>query len=125
MLKFTFQMIAPEELCPEAVVSRINERFCRILKQDDFITLCCAILDTKNLSVALARAGHPPPLLCRPAEHTVFKLEPSGPPVGLDHRAVYERSEVGWNPGMSCCFTRTEPLKPFWAKARRRDWKRL
>ena len=99
MLKFTFQMIAPEELCPEAVVSRINERFCRILKQDDFITLCCAILDTKNLSVALARAGHPPPLLCRPAEHTVFKLEPSGPPVGLDHRAVYERSEVGWNPG--------------------------
>jgi phosphoserine phosphatase RsbU/P len=99
MLKFTFQMIGPAEPSPEAIVSRINERFCRILKQDDFITLCCAILDTKNLSVALARAGHPPAFLYRPAEHTALKLEPSGPPVGLDRGAIYERIQVPWNPG--------------------------
>jgi len=99
MLKFNFQMIGPDEPSPEAIVSHINERFCRILKQDDFITLCCAILDTKNFSVALARAGHPPAFLYRPAEHTALKLEPSGPPVGLDRGAIYERIQVQWNPG--------------------------
>jgi serine phosphatase RsbU (regulator of sigma subunit) len=99
MLKFTFQMVAPGEPSPVAIVSRINERFCRILKQDDFITLCCAVLDTKTLSLSLARAGHPPPFLYRPAEHTILKLEPSGPPVGLDREAIYERRQVQWNPG--------------------------
>jgi len=99
MLKFTFQMVAPGEPSPEAIVSRINERFCRILKQDDFITLCCAVLDTKTLSMALARAGHPPPFLYRPAEHTILKLEPSGPPVGVDREAVYENRRVQCTPG--------------------------
>jgi serine phosphatase RsbU (regulator of sigma subunit) len=99
MLKFTFQMIAPSEPSPEAIVSRINERLCRILKQDDFITLCCAILDTSTSSLALARAGHPPPFLYRPAEHTTLKLEPLGQPVGLDRGAIYERIQVKWNPG--------------------------
>ena len=99
MLKFTFQMVAPGEPSPEAIVSRINERFCRILKQDDFITLCCAVLDTKTLSMALARAGHPPPFLYRPAEHTMLKLEPPGPPVGVDREAVYEQKHVQCTPG--------------------------
>ena len=99
MLKFTFQAEASGEPSPEAIVSRINERFCRILKQDDFITLCCAVLDTKTLSMALARAGHPAPFLYRPAENTILKLEPSGPPVGLDREAIYERKQVEWNPG--------------------------
>ena len=99
MLKFTFQAEASGEPSPEAIVARINERFCRILKQDDFITLCCAVLDTKTLSMALARAGHPPPFLYRPAENTILKLEPSGPPVGLDREAIYEGRQVNWNPG--------------------------
>jgi phosphoserine phosphatase RsbU/P len=99
MLKFTFQIIAPGEPRPEAIVSRINERFCRILKQDDFITLCCAVLDPKTLSMALARAGHPPPFLYRPDEHTILKLEPSGPPVGIDREAVYEQRHLHWIPG--------------------------
>jgi serine phosphatase RsbU (regulator of sigma subunit) len=104
MLKFTFERIAPVEPSPEAIVSRINERFCRILKQDDYITLCCAILDTKALSVSLARAGHPPAFLYRPAEHTIFKLEPSGLPVGLDRAGIYEQSQVKWNSGDALLF---------------------
>ena len=99
MLKFTFQMIASEEPSPEAIVTRINQRFCRILKQDDFITLCCAVLDAKTLSVTLARAGHPPPFLYRPADHTVLKLDPPGPPVGLDQEALYETMRAQWTPG--------------------------
>jgi len=99
MLKFTFEMVASEEPSPEAIVSRINERFCRILKQDDFITLCCAILDTRTLSIALARAGHPAPFLYRLAEHRVLTLEPSGPPVGVNRDAVYEGSRLQCSPG--------------------------
>jgi sigma-B regulation protein RsbU (phosphoserine phosphatase) len=99
MLKFTFQAEASGEPAPEVIVRRINERFCRILKQDDFITLCCAVLDAKTLSMALARAGHPPPFLYRPADHTVLRLEPSGPPVGLDREAVYETKQVQLTPG--------------------------
>ncbi len=94
MLKSTFQTAASGEPSPEGIVSRINERFCRILKQDDFITLCCAVLDTKALSVALARAGHPAPFLYRPSEHSILRLEPSGPPVGLAGNAIYERKQA-------------------------------
>jgi sigma-B regulation protein RsbU (phosphoserine phosphatase) len=99
MLKFTFERIAPSERSPGAIISRINERFCRILKNNDFITLCCAILDTKTLSLALARAGHPPPFLYRPAEHRTLKIDPLGQPVGLDRWAVYEQSHLRCNPG--------------------------
>ena len=99
MLKFTFQMEASGEPSPEAIVSRINEKFCQILKQDDFITLCCAVLDTKTLSMAVARAGHPPPFLYRSDGNTLLRLEPSGPPVGVDPKAIYERTQVEWNPG--------------------------
>ena len=99
MLKFTFQAEALGEPAPEAIVSRINKKFCRILRGDDFITLCCAVLDAKTLSIVLARAGHPPPFLYRPAENTILKLEPSGPPIGLDPEAVYERKQVQWTPG--------------------------
>jgi sigma-B regulation protein RsbU (phosphoserine phosphatase) len=104
MLKFTFEMLAPGEPSPEAIVARINERFCRILKQGDYVTLCCAIFDTKTLAVALARAGHPPPLLYRPGEHAILKLAPSGPPVGVDRDAIYERGQVEWNPGDALLF---------------------
>jgi serine phosphatase RsbU (regulator of sigma subunit) len=104
MLKFTFEIIAPAEPSPQAIVSRLNQRFCRILRQDDFITLCCAILDIKTLSIALATAGHPAPFLYRPAEHRILKPEPSGPPVGLDRDAVFDQSQVEWKPGDALFF---------------------
>jgi serine phosphatase RsbU (regulator of sigma subunit) len=104
MLKFTFQTIAPGEPSPEAIVSRINQRFCRILKQDDFITLCCAVFDPENMSVALAGAGHPPPFLYRPSGQIILKLESSGPPVGVDRDAVYERKQLDWIPGDALFF---------------------
>jgi len=99
MLKFTFQMEASGDPSPEAIVSRINEKFCRILKQDDFITLCCAVLDAKALTMDLVAAGHPPPFLWSSAGALAPKPWPSGLPVGIDPEAVYEGRKVALNPG--------------------------
>ena len=99
MLKFTFQMEASGDSSPEAIVSRINEKFCRILKQDDFITLCCAVLDTKTLTVDLVAAGHPPPFLWRSRGGLEPKPWPSGLPVGVDPETLYEGRQAALNPG--------------------------
>ena len=99
MLKFTFQMEASGDSSPEALVSRINEKFCRILKQDDFLTLCCAVLDTKTLTMDLVTAGHPPPILWRSSGGLEPKPWPSGPPVGVDPEAVYKGRQAALNPG--------------------------
>jgi sigma-B regulation protein RsbU (phosphoserine phosphatase) len=66
--------------------------------------MCCAILDSDTLSVALATAGHPAPFLYRPAEHRILKLESSGPPVGLDRDAIFEQCQVDWKPGDALFF---------------------
>ncbi len=99
MLKFTFQMEASCDPSPVAIVSRMNEKFCRILKQDGFITLCCAVLDTKTLIMDLVVAGHPPPFLWSSPKNPVRRLESSGPPLSVDPDAIYERRQVPLNPG--------------------------
>jgi hypothetical protein len=58
--------------------------------------------------VVLRKAGTLQRILKRivglPGEHAILKLAPSGPPVGVDRDAIYERGQVEWNPGDALLF---------------------
>ncbi|MBN2123924.1 MAG: SpoIIE family protein phosphatase [Deltaproteobacteria bacterium] len=93
MLKSSLQMDGIEALSPSEVLSKINGRFCRIFRHEDYITLCYGIIDTGKPVIRLARAGHPYPVLVRPASGGYEELAPPGPPVGLEEGASYETAE--------------------------------
>jgi len=99
MLKVSLQMDNIGDLTPEDIVSKINRKFCQILKHNDYMTLCYGIIDTKDSVLNLVRAGHPYPILYRASLKDAVELRPSGPPVGIEMEASYENMEVRLHPG--------------------------
>ena len=104
MLKISLQMDYIGDLSPEEMVSKINKRFCQILKNDDYITLCLGIVDTKHSLLNLVRAGHPYPVLYQASFKNAIELISSGPPVGIEMGAYYENMEVQIYPGDTLFF---------------------
>lgn len=94
MLKFSLQMDNIKDLSPAEIISNINEKFCQILKHEDYITLCYGLIDTKHSTMNLVRAGHPYPILFSASGKETSELKPSGPPVGVDREASFENMEV-------------------------------
>lgn len=99
MLKFSLQLDAMEENGPQEILARINRKFCQVLKQGDYITLCLGLIDVRNHTLALARAGHPHPLLFRSSPRDARWLAPSGPPIGIEEGSVYQAMVVDLKPG--------------------------
>ncbi|MEW6667836.1 MAG: DUF484 family protein [Thermodesulfobacteriota bacterium] len=99
MLKFSLQMDAMEESGPQEIVARINRKFCQVLKQGDYITLCLGLIDIRNHTLALARAGHPHPLLFRSEPRDARWLDPGGPPIGIQEGSEYHAMVVDLKPG--------------------------
>jgi len=99
MLKFSLQMDHIEKFTPYEMIMKINQRFCQILKNGDYITLCYGIIDTGRSIMNLVRAGHPYPILYRSHSKDSVALNPYGPPVGIDKEATYENMEVKLNSG--------------------------
>ena len=64
-----------------------------------FATACYCILDTRDLSLTVARAGHPFPMLLRGKDNTVQTLEPEGGLLGVFEDEVYEQQTVQLEPG--------------------------
>ncbi|MBN1103881.1 MAG: DUF484 family protein [Deltaproteobacteria bacterium] len=94
MLKISLHPEGMEGLPLEEIVSGLNRKFCRILKQGDYITLSLGLIDPKELTLGLVRAGHPYPLLYRPPLHEIVPLSPGGPPLGIEEGAVFETMEI-------------------------------
>jgi len=94
MLKISLHPEGMEDLPLEEIVSGLNRKFCRILKQGDYITLSLGLIDPKRLTLGLVRAGHPYPLLYRPALNEVLPLSPGGPPLGIQEGAHFETMEI-------------------------------
>ena len=104
MLKVSLQMDDIGDLPPEEMVSKINRKFCQILKHDDYITLCYGIIDTKQSILNLVRGGHPYPVLYQASVKDASELRSSGPPLGIDMEASYENMEVQLHPGDTIFF---------------------
>jgi len=99
MLKFSLQMDDIENYSPNEMIAKINQKFCQIFRNEDYITLCYAMVNTHNGHVNLIRAGHPYPIFFGTLSENPMPLTPAGPPLGLSSDAVYESIELKLDSG--------------------------
>jgi serine phosphatase RsbU (regulator of sigma subunit) len=65
MAKYTVRAYALEDPEPSSVVRRVNNALVHQTGDSTFLTLCYALIDPSTRKVTMARAAHPPPILCR------------------------------------------------------------
>jgi sigma-B regulation protein RsbU (phosphoserine phosphatase) len=82
---------APGALSASQVLGEVNRRLYPDIKQDMFVSMLYAVLDTRSSDVTIARAGHDPPLLYRAHGREVVALRPPGVAVGIDSGDVFDR----------------------------------
>jgi serine phosphatase RsbU (regulator of sigma subunit) len=98
--KYTVRAYAVESPWPARVLARTNTAFSvQDPDSERFTTLAYALLDSDRASLALASAGHPPPILYRAASGRCIALEAGGPALGLVADAEYEEMLEGFEPG--------------------------
>lgn len=91
MCRSVIRSQAPDTLSSAEVLRRVNNQLYPDIKEDMFISMAYLILDTKQGSVTLARAGHDAPLLYRADSQAVEKLTPKGMALGIDSGEVFDR----------------------------------
>ncbi len=64
-----------------------------------FATACYGVLDTRDLKLTVARAGHPFPMLLRGEDDQVETIEPEGGLLGVFEDEQYEQQTVQLQPG--------------------------
>jgi phosphoserine phosphatase RsbU/P len=93
---------------PSAVLNKLNEDLEMRIREDMFITLFLAIIDTQSNTLTYARAGHEPALLAKAKKQgnaDVEKLHGSGMALGMvpsdlfeesieDHSVQFEKNDV-------------------------------
>jgi phosphoserine phosphatase RsbU/P len=91
---------------PGELLERLNDDLFAILRQNDetmYASGIYMVVDTANLRICWASAGHPSPLLLRKQDATVEQLplpkETRGKVLGLAASSAYETNEVALQPG--------------------------
>jgi len=64
-----------------------------------FATACYGVLDTRDLKLTIARAGHPFPMILRGEDDRVETIEPEGGLLGVFENEVYEEAVIQLYPG--------------------------
>lgn len=90
--------LAPHSQSPDELLRLLNQELCRNNDGCMFVTLLCGVLDTFDGTLALASAGHEPPVLCGDASVRLLEFE-TGPAVGLDEDASYPVHQLTLQPG--------------------------
>jgi len=90
------------ESTPAAAINRLNANFSASGWEDRFVTLVLAVLDVARNEVAIANAGHMPPLL-RHRDGRVLEIgeDQAGLPLGVDGDYAYEQAQLLLQPGDS------------------------
>lgn len=91
MCRSLLRAAAPGCTSAAEVMRAVNRRLYPDIKQDMFVSMLYAVIDTRTSDVTLARAGHDPPLLYRATNREVLPLRPPGIAVGIDSGTVFDR----------------------------------
>ncbi|HOM70932.1 MAG TPA: MASE3 domain-containing protein [Armatimonadota bacterium] len=102
IVKYSFQAYMREGMEPAEALRIVSETFKERVNRGEmpdnvFITLFCAIVDTKTGRVVYANAGHEPPIKISSGPE-LDMLEPTGPILGI-WASEYSQSEVWMEPG--------------------------
>lgn len=91
MCRSVLRSEARGEISAAEVLRRVNAQLYPDIKEDMFISMAYLILDSRDGSITLARAGHDAPLLLRNENRTIEKLSPKGMALGIDSGTVFNR----------------------------------
>lgn len=76
---------------PSAVLKLVNRQLYPDMKEDMFISVAYLILNHRDTSLTLCRAGHDAPLLYSAADSNITRLNPRGMAIGIDSGDVFDR----------------------------------
>lgn len=91
MCRAVLRGAAANDLTAAGVLRQVNRRLYPDIKEDMFVSMLYAVIDTEAGTISVARAGHDPPLLYRAATREVTPLTPPGMAVGIDSGDVFDR----------------------------------
>lgn len=99
-LQASLRIIAPENLEPSEVVTRLNHLFCHNIQLTKFVSLVFARYDEISRVLTYCNAGHNPPLLHR-TNGMIETLRPTGAAIGLAEQSLFSQAEVSLHTGDS------------------------
>ena len=79
---------------PEEILSHANQELSRDNPSSMFVTLFCAVLDTRTGLVSCASGGHTSPVLVRPGQPPQLLADRPGTVVGIQPDLVFEPREI-------------------------------
>lgn len=93
-----FRFMAERRLSPKEMLDGINRHLCEGNPQNMFVTIITGVIDTASCRLAIANAGHNPPLLIDSDGVRYLHLAP-GLPAGVTDMVDYSQTEL---PFSSC-----------------------
>jgi sigma-B regulation protein RsbU (phosphoserine phosphatase) len=93
------RMAAKTCVAPDRILAQINAELARDNEACMFVTLFCAVMDTRTGNVVWANGGHNPPLLLRPGRDAAFLDGPTGPALGILQDATFASKRLELQPG--------------------------
>jgi phosphoserine phosphatase RsbU/P len=84
---------------PAQMLSHVNDELARDNLTSMFVTLFCAILDTRTGLVSFASGGHTSPVLVRPGQPPALVAGGPGTVVGIQPGLSFESREIQLEPG--------------------------
>ena len=84
---------------PAQILSHVNDELARDNPSSMFVTLFCAILDTRTGKIVFASGGHTSPVLVRPGGMPRLLADRPGTVVGIQPNLSFEQRELQLEPG--------------------------
>lgn len=91
--------LATEGTEPAAILERLNRHLSGQNPRGMFVTLSCALFDLTEMTVTLASAGHPSPVLLSPGRAAEMPFPTTGTVCGLFPRSPYGQTSRPFQPG--------------------------
>ncbi len=99
MTKTLLKSMAKENVNPDEVLNKVNKEISYENSSCMFITIFCAVLDTKSGELCYTNAGHNPPFLCRNKDKPQFLVGGKSSAIGIDENSVFKKECLILNPG--------------------------
>jgi serine phosphatase RsbU (regulator of sigma subunit) len=91
MSDLRYQAVGQTE--PGEILRRLNVSLCGDLEDGMFVTMVLMILEPRSAELKVARAGHPPPLVCEGDGDVVTLAAGDGPALAFDAKAEFSQRQ--------------------------------
>jgi serine phosphatase RsbU (regulator of sigma subunit) len=98
--KYLLRLFLRQYRDPAQALEELNAQMSQLGRDEEFISLCVVVFDTKAQALRYSSAGHPAALLWH--EREVRPLRATGPLVMLDPKGTYYSKEIALEPDDLC-----------------------